>query len=80
MQTINDTITKAKADVKEVDRLAQKGELEMQPGMTVQQSFEQKVNQILNKARDNAGNSAQASLDDTNNVKMTVRPVPRVRS
>ena len=41
--------------------------------MTMQQSFEQKVNQILNKARDNAGNSAQASLDDTNNVKMTVQ-------
>ena len=73
MRSINDTITKAKADVKEVINLAQKGELEMQPGMTVQQSFEQKVNQILNKARDNAGNSAQASLDDTNNVKMTVQ-------
>ena len=73
MRAINDTITKAKADVKEVINLAQKGELEMQPGMTMQQSFEQKVNQILNKARDNAGNSAQASLDDTNNVKMTVQ-------
>ena len=73
MREINDTITKAKADVKEVINLAQKGELEMQPGMTMQQSFEQKVNQILNKARDNAGNSAQSSLDDTNNVKMTVQ-------
>jgi len=73
MGTINDTITKAKQDVKEVINLAQKGELEMQPGMTMQQSFEQKVNQILNKARDNAGNSAQNSLDDTNNVKMTVQ-------
>ena len=73
MREINDTITKAKADVKEVINLAQKGELEMQPGMTMQQSFEQKVNQILNKARDNAGNSAQSSLDDTNNVKMTAR-------
>ena len=73
MHSINETITKAKNDVKDVIRLAQKGELEMQPGMTMQQSFEQKVNQILNKARDNAGNSAQASLDDTNNVKMTVQ-------
>ena len=72
MQTINDTITKAKSDVKEVVAIYQRGELEMQPGMTAQQSFEQKVNQILNKARDNAGNSAQTSLDDTNNVKMTV--------
>ena len=37
--------------MKEVINLAQKGELEMQPGMTMQQSFEQKVNQILNKVR-----------------------------
>ena len=72
MRDINDTITKAKSDVKEVVGIYQKGELEMQPGMTAEQSFEQKVNQILNKARDNAGNSAQNSLDDTNNVKMTV--------
>ena len=72
MGDINDTITKAKSDVKEVVGIYQKGELEMQPGMTAEQSFEQKVNQILNKARDNAGNSAQNSLDDTNNVKMTV--------
>ena len=64
--------------MKEVINLAQKGELEMQPGMTMQQSFEQKVNQILNKARDNAGNSAQNSLDDTNNVKMTVQAGSKV--
>ena len=73
MHSINETITKAKMDVKAVIQLAQNKELEMQPGMTLQQSFEQKVNQILNKARDDAGNSAQASLDDTNNVKMTVQ-------
>ena len=72
MFSINNTITKAKADVKEVIKLAQNNELELQPGMTMQQSFEQKVNQILNKARDNAGNSAQNSLMDTNNVKMMV--------
>jgi len=72
MFTINNTITKAKADVKDVIKLAQNNELELQPGMTMQQSFEQKVNQILNKARDNAGNSAQNSLKDTNNVKMMV--------
>jgi len=72
MYSINNTITKAKQDVKEVIKLAQNNELELQPGMTMQQSFEQKVNQILNKARDNAGNSAQNSLKDTNNVKMMV--------
>lgn len=34
----------------------------------MQESFESKVNQVLNKARDEAGNSAQGSLPDTNNV------------
>jgi DNA-directed RNA polymerase II subunit RPB1 len=73
MHSINDTITKAKADVGEVIHQYQRNQLDTQPGMTTHQTFEQKVNQILNKARDNAGNSAQASLDDTNNVKMTVQ-------
>ena len=73
MRTINDTITKAKSDVKAVIKLAQNGELESQPGMTMQQSFEQKVNQILNKARDDAGTAAQVSLKDSNNVKMMVQ-------
>jgi DNA-directed RNA polymerase II subunit RPB1 len=32
------------------------------------ESFEKQVNQVLNKARDDAGNMAQQSLRDTNNV------------
>ena len=32
------------------------------------ESFENQVNQVLNKARDDAGKSAQNSLKDTNNV------------
>jgi DNA-directed RNA polymerase II subunit RPB1 len=68
MRSINDTISKAKADVKELLTQAQQKKLEAQPGRTMQESFESKVNQVLNKARDEAGNSAQGSLPDTNNV------------
>ena len=68
MRSINDTISQAKADVKKLIMQAQRKELEAQPGRTMQESFESKVNQVLNKARDEAGNSAQGSLPDTNNV------------
>ena len=37
----------------------QSGDLEQQPGRTVMESFENQVNQVLNKARDDAGNMAQ---------------------
>ena len=46
----------------------QTNDLEQQPGRTVMESFENQVNQVLNKARDDAGNHAQQSLRDTNNV------------
>jgi len=68
MKSINDTISQAKADVKKLISQAQSKGLEAQPGRTMQESFESKVNQVLNKARDEAGNSAQGSLPDTNNV------------
>ena len=68
MHSINATISKAKLDVKVLIKQAQDKELEAQPGRTMQESFESKVNQVLNKARDEAGNSAQSSLPDTNNV------------
>jgi DNA-directed RNA polymerase II subunit RPB1 len=68
MHSINATISKAKLDVKDLIKQAQDKRLEAQPGRTMQESFESKVNQVLNKARDEAGNSAQGSLPDTNNV------------
>ena len=46
----------------------QNRDLEARPGMTMMESFEQQVNQVLNTARDDAGKLAQSSLDDTNNV------------
>eukprot|EP00899_Mesostigma_viride_P002361 jgi/Mesvir1/12125/Mv00383-RA.1 len=72
MQTINDTIARAKNEVKELIKIAQDKQLEAQPGRTLQESFENRVNQVLNRARDEAGNSAQNSLHEMNNVKAMV--------
>ncbi|KAL8143181.1 hypothetical protein V2J09_016213 [Rumex salicifolius] len=72
METINDTISRAKTEVKELIRKAQEKELEAEPGRTMMDSFENRVNQVLNKARDDAGNSAQKSLSESNNLKAMV--------
>ncbi|KAF5837019.1 DNA-dependent RNA polymerase II largest subunit [Dunaliella salina] len=63
MTTINEIIEKAKEEVKKIIATYQSGELEQQPGRTIQESFENRVNAVLNKARDDAGKRAQNSLD-----------------
>ena len=72
MEQIENTINKAKAQVLDLVRQGQRGELETQPGRTMVESFEQYVNKVLNTARDHAGKSAQSSLDETNSVKAMV--------
>ncbi|KAG8042883.1 hypothetical protein GUJ93_ZPchr0317g33743 [Zizania palustris] len=69
---INETISKAKNDVKELIKQAQDKLLEAEPGRTMMESFENRVNQVLNKARDDAGSSAQKSLSESNNLKAMV--------
>ncbi|PSC72236.1 DNA-directed RNA polymerase II subunit 1 [Micractinium conductrix] len=68
MEIINDIMNRAKEDVKKLIEKVQTNDLEQQPGRTIMESFENQVNQVLNKARDDAGNMAQQSLHDTNNV------------
>lgn len=72
MRQIEATINKAKMQVLDLVRQGQRGEMEAQPGRTMIESFEQYVNKVLNTARDHAGKSAQASLDETNSVKAMV--------
>lgn len=72
MRQIESTIDKAKKQVQDLVRQGQMGELEIQPGRTMIESFEQLVNKVLNTARDHAGKSAQSSLDETNSVKAMV--------
>lgn len=58
----------SKTEVQRLIEQLQAKELEAQPGRTVMESFENQVNQVLNKARDDAGTNAQSSLKETNNV------------
>lgn len=72
MRQIESTIDKAKKQVQDLVRQGQLGELEIQPGRTMIESFEQLVNKVLNTARDHSGKSAQSALDETNSVKAMV--------
>ncbi|RKO97749.1 beta and beta-prime subunits of DNA dependent RNA-polymerase [Caulochytrium protostelioides] len=72
MEQINSTIAAAKTAVSKIIMAAQEDKLECQPGMTIRETFESLVNRELNRARDNAGKSAQASLKEFNNVKQMV--------
>ena len=46
MEKINETISKAKNDVKELIKAAQERQLEAEPGRTMMDSFENRVNQV----------------------------------
>ena len=72
MLAINETIAKAKSEVKGLIEKWQTKSLEQQPGRTVQETFEDEVNKVLNGATNKAGKSAQMSLPDDNNVKRMV--------
>ncbi|KAG9136952.1 hypothetical protein Leryth_013806 [Lithospermum erythrorhizon] len=72
MEKINETISGAKNQVKDLIRQFQEKQLEPEPGRTMNDSFENKVNQVLNKARDEAGSSAEKSLAESNNLKAMV--------
>jgi DNA-directed RNA polymerase II subunit RPB1 len=47
MEKINETITNAKTEVKGLIKHAQDKELEPEPGRTMMESFENRVNQVL---------------------------------
>ncbi|KAF4690242.1 DNA-directed RNA polymerase II subunit RPB1, partial [Perkinsus olseni] len=68
MQKVADTLAQAKRDVRKLVLDAQRGRLEAQPGKSLQQSFEARVNQRLNQAREDSGRLAADSLDDKNNI------------
>ncbi|KAK9472205.1 DNA-directed RNA polymerase II subunit RPB1 [Dipodascopsis tothii] len=72
MRNITNTISQAKKDVQQLILDAQANTLTAEPGMTLRESFEQKVSKVLNQARDTAGKSAETSLTDANNVKQMV--------
>jgi DNA-directed RNA polymerase II subunit RPB1 len=69
MTQIENTIDKAKIQVRDLVHQGQRGELEIQPGRNVVESFELLVNKILNTSRDHAGMTALESLTESNSVK-----------
>ena len=71
-QDIQNKIKKSKSDVNEVIEQAHSNQLEPTPGNTLRQTFENKVNRILNECRDKTGASAQKSLSEFNNFKSMV--------
>ncbi|XLU31412.1 hypothetical protein S245_067478, partial [Arachis hypogaea] len=72
MEVINQTISVAKEKVKTLFRDAQEKKLESEPGQTMMDTFEKKVNEVLNEARNDAGKKAQTSLSESNNLKAMV--------
>lgn len=69
---VSEQIVAAKQQVAKLIDDAHNDRLKPQPGMTIRESFEAGVNLALNQARDKAGQHAQKSLKDDNNVKQMV--------
>ena len=65
---IAETLGKAKKTVGDLVRQLHRGEIEVIPGQTQRDTFEGKVNQMLNGARDEAGKAVRLSRD--NNVSL----------
>lgn len=59
MEAITGFIEEAKNTVADVILQAQEDKLEPEPGMSIRESFESKVNKALNSARDKSGRSAE---------------------
>lgn len=69
---VRDVLETAKLKVADLVKQGQRGMLKVQPGRTMQESFEDHVNICLNEARDNAGKESVKSLTAENNFKATV--------
>jgi len=71
MKQIIETIGQSLKDVDDIIKDACDGKLEEEPGRSIYETFENRVNNALSKARD-SGNKAKKSLKDSNNIKSTV--------
>ncbi|KKF97222.1 DNA-directed RNA polymerase II subunit rpb1 [Ceratocystis platani] len=68
IEKVQKHINEAKDQVEDLTNQATSNKLEALPGMNVRETFENKVSMALNKARDDAGKTTQASLKDLNNA------------
>ena len=69
---IEKTIKNAKREVSNIIRKARSGKLERTPGRTIVETFEQQVNEVLNKATNSAGKCVKNQLKYSNNVHAMV--------
>ncbi|WVZ87667.1 hypothetical protein U9M48_034272 [Paspalum notatum var. saurae] len=72
MEKINETIFRAKNDANELIIQEHDRQLEAEPGCSMMESFENKMNWILYRALAAAGDSAEKSLSESNNLKAMV--------
>ncbi|KAI0075928.1 beta and beta-prime subunits of DNA dependent RNA-polymerase [Panus rudis PR-1116 ss-1] len=72
MEHITEQIAIRKQNVIQIMDDAYHDRLKAQPGMTIRESFESRVERELNLARDQNGQYAQKSLKEDNNVKQMV--------
>ena len=72
MVNITRSINEARDRVKTIMQSAQDGTMAGQPGKSLMEGFEFRVNEALNEARSSSGKSAQDSLHDRNGIKGTV--------
>ncbi|KAK5227672.1 DNA-directed RNA polymerase II core subunit rpo21 [Exophiala xenobiotica] len=73
VRKIQEAVDDRKADVDQLTVAAYKEDLEAAPGMNVRQTFESKVMNFLNQARDQAGTATENSLKDLNNAIQMAR-------
>ncbi|PFH35234.1 DNA-directed RNA polymerase II RPB1 [Besnoitia besnoiti] len=71
-EKVRDILDQAKKEVDKLTRLAHRGRLESQPGKSLRESFEARVNKELNSARERSGKVAAESLDESNNIMAMV--------
>lgn len=69
---VQDIIAGAKAEVRDLTHKARQNTLERQPGASMIETFEQKVNGALNGAITKSGKAVQAQLDPQNNINAMV--------
>jgi len=70
---IKSVVNAQKEEVEKITQSAQLNELESLPGMNVRDTFESKVSNALNKAREEAGKVTEESLKDVNNAIQMAR-------
>ena len=72
MKKIGETIRMAKEDVGRIVEETRMGAIAPEPGRSLAESFEAKVNRRLNSAHQDAGNLAKSSLRDSNGVRAMI--------